>query len=513
MKKFKRAKNLSLLLAVIMILQLLLPVSAVFAEGDGSKLEDVFTFDFLKICEAPVDWQNIDSCDDIENNHIFADLNVLDGKAVALQYKWDTIGKNAQGGDFAEIQIPNIFSLADFSGDEAEKLYVDEIDSNGQLTGVKIDVGTYSVTGGVLRLDFNDAIEIDEGAALQNGYVGLALEFNLEKFVDNVVQKIEFKDSDRTELTVTVAPGGNVENIHKTGSPDPEKDATKIIWTIDVLNLEGEVIGEASVSDTVPDGLTIDAPSFEIYDLTVGVETAGENKGEAKVNVGSTPIDFNAPTINGNEFELSLGAIAPYQGYRVQYETTIEDIAITEFTNEAIFSYGDNKIEAEVTVFVERSDLIEKNGEYKKGDASQEDSIDWWIDINKAGHTIDGWIVEDLMPTELSIKEGSLKVYLLTRDDDNNWVKDENEVDGTYNRNGFPVDFSKVDGANGYKKAYRIEFTSKINYAGDYQEENSFTNEAVLKDKEGEEIGRAEKTVDFDRDPIIEKTGSKAEID
>ncbi|KRG09436.1 hypothetical protein ACA29_24170 [Lederbergia galactosidilytica] len=190
-----------------------------------------------------------------------------------------------------------------------------------------VDVGEYSIVDGELRFVFNENIE---DSAVQNGFVGLNLQFNLEKFQENIVQRIHFNDKSDKTLTVIAKPKGDISTITKEGHPDRELNAREITWTIDIMNDHEEAITNATLKDIIPDGLG-EPRDFVINELSIGLN------GDKRVGA-----EFNAkPQVDGNEFNIEFENIAPYQGYRIQYTTTIEDYTIDSFTNDALFSYGE----------------------------------------------------------------------------------------------------------------------------------------------------------------------------
>src|SRR5699024_11897370 len=55
-------------------------------------------------------------------------------------------------------------------------------------------------------------------------------------------------------------------------------------------------------------------------------------------------VSFNEPTVDADGFEMTFDNVPARGGYTVEYTTTIIDYEISEFTNDATFTYeGDRK--------------------------------------------------------------------------------------------------------------------------------------------------------------------------
>nr|WP_238482617.1 Cna B-type domain-containing protein [Lederbergia galactosidilytica] len=344
-----------------------------------------------------------------------------------------------------------------------------------------VDVGEYSIVDGELRFVFNENIE---DSAVQNGFVGLNLQFNLEKFQENIVQKIHFNDKSDKTLTVIAKPKGDISTITKEGHPDRELNAREITWTIDIMNDHEEAITNATLKDIIPDGLG-EPRDFVINELSIGLN------GDKRVGA-----EFNAkPQVDGNEFNIEFENIAPYQGYRIQYTTTIEDYTIDSFTNDALFSYGGAGLPAKATVKgLERSNPIEKSGVYN----DKTEQLDWKIIVNESGGEIDEAIVRDELADELSLVEGSIKVHKFNSNW--NWIEEKSAEK-------FPINLGQV----GSDEIYQITFSTNIDWSkvndGDYQRDNEFTNHTELYDGEMK-IGENDATVKYSRQSLLEKSGT-----
>ncbi|SFM46536.1 Uncharacterized surface anchored protein [Gracilibacillus orientalis] len=423
-----------------------------------ANLGNIFTFDYLKIND-----------EDINDGDI---IEIGEGTKAQLGFKWDTQGLNAKAGDTAEIPLSDAFEMVNTP--EADIMVDGE------------DVGTYHVADGVLKFEFNENIERDN---VNNGFVNMELDFNLDKFRDNIEQEINFNDSEDNSLTVIAKPNGEVSGIDKEGHPDADQDAREITWTVDVINTNEEEITGATLADSLPEGLG-EARDFVINELNIGYD------GDKTVGAETS----QSTSVTENEFEVELGTIAPYEGYRIQYTTTIEDYTKESFTNEATFNYGDESLPADATVGgLERSNPIEKAG----SQIGNEDKIQWSIDVNKNGSIISDARVEDNLPDGLTVDTDTIDVVEINQEW-GNWIEGDS-LEGEFTE--FPINL----GALGQEDAYRINFETDVNWEdvedGIYQKDNGFLNTATLYDG-ADELNDDDATVNIVRAPVLRKEGT-----
>ncbi|WP_066191397.1 Cna B-type domain-containing protein [Gracilibacillus timonensis] len=419
-------------------------------------LGNIFTFESLTIDNGVVGDGDI--------------IEIADGTIADLRFSWHTQGLNAQAGDTAEIELSDAFKMVTTP---TQDLIVDGT-----------NVGTYHVENGVLKFEFNEGIETSD---VQNGFVNLGLEFNMEKFRENIEQEIPFNDGHENNITVIAKPNIDHSGIDKEGHPDTEHDAREVTWTIDVINTNDEEITDATLADNIPDGLG-EARDFVIHELSVGYD--------GDIREG----DDVTSTLNPSAFPIDLGNVAPFNGYRVQYTTTIENYAAESFTNEATFEYGEESLPADATIDgLTRSNPIEKDG----WQVEDSDVIQWQIDVNKNGSIIREAIVEDSLPEGLTVDPNSIEVVRITQNGDTWSEGDPHENLFTE----FPINL----GALGQDDTYRIKFKSNVNWSevndSDYQRENGFQNEVTLKDGE-DELNNDDATVNIVRDPVLRKVGA-----
>jgi len=415
--------------------------------------ENIFTFSSLS-----VNGNEIDNDDTID---------IDEDTVVEVEFFWDTEGLDIQSGDTASMQLPEIF----------QQLSTPDTD----IITSGMTVGTYSIQEGELIFVFNETIEDGE---VSNGTVGLNLNFNMEKFEENIEQVIPFNDKVDTELNVMARPHTTASDITKEGNPDQSHNASEITWTVEVMN-NSEEVTEATLSDILPDGLGT-PENFVVTELSTGLygdKIVGEQA------------DISPSSVEDNEFIFEFDSIDPYQGYRIGYTTSVNDRNATEFTNDAIFTIGGNELPADVTVSgLTASNPIEKSGEYN-GDTGQ---IDWIIVANENGFNIENAIIDDELPAGLTVDEESIIVNRYVDGDDAGTINLES--------NNFPFEL----GGTAANEHYVINFSTDIDYAevneANYQVSNSFINTSTLNDGD-RELAQGEATVGFDREPLLEKSG------
>lgn len=492
MERIKRVKGISIVLLFMMVLQLMMPVNFAYGDtlegeqplgnkgdfsgtttgaaiqafgiGPQSDLGNIFGFKSMKIGGK-----------EVENGSV---IDIDADTVVDVEYSWDTNGLNAKPNDTASTRLSDAFKDVEATGD------------------VKVDgeiVGMYIVKDGVLSFVFNENITKDN---VQNGWVKLGLKFDLEKFKENIVQEIPFYESGSKNIKVIAKPGAVIADIGKQGHANTEKDATYITWTVDVINNTDKKINGANVTDTLPAGLG--APkSFVIKKLNIGLngsKTAGETVFKDK-----------------QSFNIELGDMDPYTGYRIEYVTDIGDYTKQSFSNSAVFDYYGKVggLPAVGTVNnIQRSNPIEKSGEQKGKTADGRDLISWTIDVNKNGQIIPNAFVDDVLPAGLDIDVTSIEVVEIAKSGAN-WVEGASHPNEATFTN-FPIELGNLD----KNEAYRIKFNTTVDWtkvnAGVYKKANGFENTATLyhdEVKEGNEVNKDDDTVDINRAPILKKAG------
>ncbi len=459
------------LLILTMMIQMILPFqhAPIRAEEVGKDLGSIFAFSFLKM--DGVDVEDGDLLD-VSGDHMYT-----------LQYDWETGEQTVTAGDYASIQVPEAF----------------EFDRDWQdlpitlSTGEK--VGVYSLVDGVMTFVFDEGINAVSG--VKNGYVGFGVTLKTEWFNDSVTKRIHFQDKVDKTLEITVRPENEVTQVTKTGIPDSTTDAKEITWTVDYVNSRESEVTDVLVTDLLPEGLELTQviDSLDIKGLQVGYD------GTVTERTSSERFDSKAVDKDTRTLTVGLGTLKPYEGYRLSYTTPITDYAKTSFTNDVHITYADQDLSASATV----NGLIRSNYIEKSGRSLGNDRIEWTIDVNKAGGTINQAIVEEQLPTGLVVDEDSIQIERLTQNG-STWqgTLDTEKTEAT---TGFPV----VLGALANNDAYRIQFKTQIDYskvnAGNYEVSTTFHNVATLLDG-SIEYGNSEAAVTVNRQPILRKEGN-----
>src|SRR5699024_31051 len=182
-----------------------------------------------------------------------ATIDLSDGTRVEIIFDWDKEGMGAKNGDTATIQLPDVF--------EQITTPVQPLVTSG------VTVGTYQIQNGKLQVIFNENIEDGD---VSNGKIGMNLDFNLQKFEENIEQVISFNDTTAKELNVIARPNNLSSGITKEGHPDQDHNAKEITWTVDVMNNSSEAMTTATLADILPDGLGVPG-NFVITELSTGL--------------------------------------------------------------------------------------------------------------------------------------------------------------------------------------------------------------------------------------------------
>ena len=423
--------------------------------------EDIFTFDYFKL----------------GNEEVKDGDEVQFGELYEVQYKWDTEDLDVKNGDTATLDLPTVFK--NWEGRPAADIKL----SDGTV------VGTYEVNDGKLVFTFNENIET---AAVTNGFVGFALQFDEEKFTEKFEQEINFDGKGEKDLTVKTTPAEIETKMSKKGETDSPENAKSITWTVDIVN-GGDKLTNGVLKDSLPAGLG-EPTEFKVYALTYDVD--GKEIGADEVTTG-----FDAPVINGSEFKMNFDAVPARGGYRVVYTTPIKDYSVSQFTNDATFTHDDGKLDAHATVDGGiRNNPIEKSGVAgTKTEADDSDFIEWTIVVNKNGQALTDASVEDSLPSGLTLDPSSIKID-----------KNGTDVTAGFDTSKFPIHLGAVAENEVYTITYRTTIDwSQIN-DGVFQQVTEFVNTATLKD-EGEKVSEDDGEVPFDRGKLVEKTGSAKE--
>ena len=199
-------------------------------------------------------------------------------------------------------------------------------------------------------------------------------------------------------------------------------------------------------------------------------------------------------------FEVLIPEIAAYSGYRLKYVTTFTDFNKLNFVNEAKYIYNvDQELTAIASVSgLTRSNIIEKNANVLNGN-----EIRWTIDVNKSNALLIDAVVEDILAAGLSLKAGSVQVNYI------NLVNGNWQVAESYNAFTTSSDQQDItfDLGDIQRRAVRITYITTVEFLGDYKQNNTFTNNAILKEG-GATRGGDTSNATIVRAPILSKSGS-----
>lgn len=375
-----------------------------------------------------------------------SEIEITDGMNLRLEFDW--VLKDATkivDGKWSKIILPDKF-----------KLINDKIGNIIAADKTTI-LGTYHLTkaDNTLKILLNDVLDNKEG---RTGDVWVDFEFDLDKFIENTSQEVQFATNPVKDFTIKLKPKKGAI-INKTGQADKDLNASKITWTLDI-NTSLENIKNATITDTLPTGLQLD--TIEVYPLTVGYN--------GKLTPGTKVKDETT-------FPLVLGDIDT--AYRIIYKTTIIDKSKVDFTNNANI-IGDGVNESDLDkVDTPSGSLIEKSDGLPNKDGANSENISWKIQVNLSESTIEGAKVKDTIGPALVLKEDSVKIYNLTVNTDGTTTRG-GQLTGpaiTYTKPDLLIDLGDIN------TAYEIEYITDIDYGSaesDYSKSYTFDNKAEL---------------------------------
>ncbi|BCG59980.1 hypothetical protein PUR_34050 [Paenibacillus sp. URB8-2] len=317
------------------------------------------------------------------------------GSEVTLNYTWALEdGHGYHAGDTFSFQIPEQFKLYN--------------DISGPLVSDEGDVGSFTVNkdNHLAVMSFNSFIENHDNV---HGTLSLRTKFDKEVIKGSTVQEIPFPINGDTQVVVLRFKPDVASTIEKKGTPEGY-NAQSIHWTVDVNKTLESVYG-ATVTDPIPEGLTLDPVTVAVYQLDVQLD------GAVSQGVLVDPSNYTLDTQDG-KLKLKF-ADSPISGaYRIAFSTDITNLAKTKFKNTAYFS-GDNlpQAEASATVEVKRAPSLQKYAIHYEPSIQ---NITWGINYNYNYGSIPqaAAVLKDLFNETQELVAGSVKVYNVTVDDD-----------------------------------------------------------------------------------------------
>lgn len=355
---------------------------------------------------------------------------------------------------------------------------------NGELVdpipdGLKLDINSIKVTelqvgmdGKITELDTELDLVTPDTENSTDSLLNIKLGSTNKAYKVEFTTTIEeFKDAGYSN-TATLKSNNDVKAIStasvKTSQGtvldkqvvQPAKDAKEITWSIDV-NKSLENLGNVSVEDTIPDGLTLE--TITVYPLVY-------NQASDTWVQGATPITTS------ETFPVALEDLD--SAVRLVYTTTIDTSgdywSNKSFTNKAQLKKDDVPYgkEVEKTANVSRSAIFEKSG-YEFDTGYNDPRIQWTLKVNEAKHTINGVFVKDVIQTGHKLDSDSLKIYKNGVD-----VTDQFIENITKNGQGFEINFGNID--EFYEVRYQTIIT-KITQES-YKNTGSMTGDGIGED-------------------------------
>ncbi|MEJ8303646.1 collagen binding domain-containing protein [Saccharibacillus sacchari] len=289
------------------------------------------------------------------------------GEALNLNYRWELPNDHTYtDGSTFEFDLPSEF-----------RIYTDIRDvplTTGGDNGES--VGAFSVsTDGHVVVTFNRFVEEYSNIS---GNLTVRSELKEEIVKETNQVRITFPIGDAGQVIVLYLMPKNGVLLDKTGKADDA--GGKIDWTVDV-NTSLQKLSSVSLSDTIPEGLTLDSASVRVYKLNVS--SAGDRTQGEAVAADQYVLEGGQ---EASELKLAFAAESINEAYRITYSTAIGAGSQAKFTNTATLKASDREdVSASSTVTVKRGELISKSvGAYDQSTQS----IDWIIGYNAGALTI-----------------------------------------------------------------------------------------------------------------------------
>ncbi|SHO48494.1 collagen binding domain-containing protein [Anaerocolumna xylanovorans] len=481
-KKIK--SSISKMLVFVLLLSLCggsLPGTLAYAAGEPRQLspeEAYITSVALKVNGVEINSGNVNQ-DPIGQD-----------STVDLFINWKLANTNPiNEGDYMEVDFPVQY----FDGlNEAV---------NGNLNSSQGDIGTYSFSDdGKLRLTFKATVQLDiEGTVILS-----QVPFKIPASGSNPVE-ITFPVSGSAITYVKFQPKNISDTLTKKGAANANLNASYIDWEVD-LNQKLEHITNAMVEDSIPENLTLEESSLEVYKLEVGLDGAKIVTGSAITGITNTG--------SGGELKIALGEIDG--AYRIKYRTTIDPAGIgqTSFTNEVKLSgqkpgAPEGFLEKKsATVSTPRGAVLKKGVELDR--SYNPNSINWTVYVNLSETTINKAIIKDTLPAGLELP-GSVKITPI-KYNGSGWVDDGGALSAAEYTAEIDANPIKITFNNQINRAYKLEYTTDITN----RTKTSFTNSADIYDtSETTPLNQKPETAkaDITRGVYLTKLGDDSHID
>lgn len=458
MEKIKRAKCISMVLLIMMVLQLLMPVSFAYgdtneehgidlSEGGSSLLSGSTTSSAITATINLVFKDKKGDIIDHTNSSVSIPLDASVNLSVRLDIKdMDTPNDPDDEGfiDISEDYVIKIAEQISISEDKEIAIY-HPTDKDVQIATARIN------TDGSVKITFLPAInEYDEGR-----YVKIEADGTMDasELGEGGEQVLEFEFPGKTE-TVNVKFDEKVETVTVDKSGSWDKDKNEISWTITVkasTTPKGLDIKNVVITDTIGSGQT--------WDRVV------DNGGSKYDDVSKT---FTFEQLNDGATKTIKVVTRPDLS---AFEPKDEDKTIT-LKNTSGGTYGKEGVITDKTAEVKNTvDFINKKGQFISGATRDKDVIKWTIEINNNNLTIPaGTTLEDIIPKNLKLNSDSVKI-------DGKAVSEFSGASFAETENGFKITFG-----NGLTKKATITYETSIDDTDAYEPDKTvrYVNNAKL---------------------------------
>ncbi|WMT41385.1 collagen binding domain-containing protein [Paenibacillus sp. D2_2] len=455
MKIFK--KPIFLFLAIILMLNIVLPSSITFAEGET---EDAVVSTQESVTDDVYgDIKPLNAVGEITEN-IITSIEMYDQESKLVNGVLTNTGNKIseiRPAQDASVEVDFTWELPAGHGYEAGSTFTFNLPKNlkvpKEMKGNLGGYGTVVVTvDGQVTFTFDENIE---DTPVTNGYFGVWVQFNKGSFNGGTHQDIDFIiHGDKTTIPVHFQSSSDSE-IDKTCKANKGMNASRIDWAVE-FNKGEKKIENAVFEDTLPTGLKIDLTSIKVYQLEVQLNGTVKNSGE--ITSGFT----KQSTSDGFEIKFA-GSIDG--AYRVTYSTDIIGTEDKTFSNNVTVS-GDNLTELQKTlkdVNVTYSKPLEKDA---IGYDPKTQTIKWEIRYNYNEQKIkkaDAYL-NDTFDAVQELIPGSFEVTKMKINDNGSASENGNFtnylVDDSI-QNGFKLNFNEdIDSA--YKIVYKTKSKERV---------------------------------------------------
>src|SRR5690554_393975 len=279
---------------------------------------------------ASTDWGNIFDLQEFKiNGSVVNDgdfIEITEGMLAEISFTWDTerVQGEVKSGDTAHAAFSPAFETVNIA-----KQLILVNDEEQQL-----DVGVYWIENGVLYFEFNHNIE---DSRIHEGTLTLGLEFDLDEIENKRKLELPFIDSQNNDPIKVVAKPNNVPTQAgiKVAQVDSIENTQEIKWKIEVMNTSELEQLNTILSDQLPEGTVLKEGSLkvsEIYTKLSGNRTITEVTNGFSV------------TEDSDSFSITFDKVTPYNGYLVEYVTTITDFEKDTFVNKANYQVDETKL-------------------------------------------------------------------------------------------------------------------------------------------------------------------------